>query len=319
MTARTFWAGAGALAIVAVAVALALRPGDEPVAAARPASPAALVAADNGPVLARLGEQQVGSGELKALFAQLPEEARASLRGDRPALEAWIRARLAEKALYQQAEAQGWLQRPEIQVQTRAATEQIVLRDYLNSVSKVPDDYPSEAELKQAYEAGKAGLQLPVRYRLSQIFLRVENPRDDEAVRKQAQALAKQAQAADADFAALAREHSQDAGTAASGGDTGLQALAQLLPEVRGVVPKLKVGTVSEPVQSAAGYHIIKLVEQQPARAATFEEVAPRLRELLRAQRQEQVAKAYVEGMFDTATLSIDGAALNQVLESSSR
>ena len=83
------------------------------------------------------------------------------------------------------------------------------------------------------------------------------------------------------------------------------------------MVPKLKVGTVSDPVQSVAGYHIIKLVEQQPARAATFEEVAPRLRELLRAQRQEQVAKAYVEGMFDTATLSIDGAALNQVLESS--
>ena len=317
MTARTLWAGAGALALVAVAVALALRPGDQPVAAARPAASVIQAAVDNGPTLARLGEQQVGSGELKALFAQLPEDARTSLRGDRPALEAWIRARLAEKALYQQAEAQGWLQRPDIQAQTRAATEQIVLRDYLESVSKVSDDYPSEAELKQAYEAGKAGLQLPARYRLSQIFLRVENPRDDETVRKQAQALAKQAQASDADFAALAREHSQDAGTAANGGDTGLQALAQLLPEVRGVVSRLKVGTVSEPVQSAAGYHIVKLAEQQPARAATFDEVAPRLRQLLRAQRQEQVAKAYVEGMFDSATLSIDGAALNQVLESS--
>ena len=315
MTARAFWASAGALAVVAVAVALALRPGAEPVAAARSASVQATN--DTGPALASLGQQMVGSGELKALIAQLPEDARANLRGDRPALEAWIRARLAEKALYQQAEAQGWLQRPEIQAQTRAATEQIVLRDYLSSVSQVPDDYPSEAELKQAYEAGKAGLQLPVRYRLSQIFLRLENPRDDEAVRKQAQALAKQAQASDADFAALAREHSQDAGTATKGGDTGLQALAQLLPEVRGVVPRLKVGAVSEPVQSAAGYHIIKLVEQQPARAATLEEVAPRLRQVLRAQRQEQVAKAYVEGMFDSATLSIDGAALNQVLESS--
>nr|WP_290444617.1 MULTISPECIES: peptidylprolyl isomerase [unclassified Pseudomonas] len=305
------------MAVVAVAVALALRPGDEPVAAARSASASLQASNDSGPALASLGQQKVGSGELKALIAQLPEDARANLRGDRPALEAWIRARLAEKALYQQAEAQGWLQRPEIQAQTRAATEQIVLRDYLNSVSQVPDDYPSEAELKQAYEAGKAGLQLPVRYRLSQIFLRLENPRDDEALRKQAQALAKQAQAGDADFAALAREHSQDTGTAARGGDTGLQALAQLLPEVRGVVPRLKVGAVSEPVQSAAGYHIIKLVEQQPARAATLEEVAPRLRQLLRAQRQEQVAKAYVEGMFDSATLSIDGAALNQVLESS--
>jgi peptidylprolyl isomerase len=282
------------------------------VAAARTAP-----AADSGPTLARLGDQHVGSDELKALLALLPEDARNQLRNDRPALEAWIRARLAEKALFQQAQTQGWPQRPEILTQTRAATEQIVLRDYLSSVSKVPDDYPSDAQLQQAYDNGKAGLQLPARYRLSQIFLRVENPKDDEAVRKQAQALAKQAQASDADFAALAREHSQDEGTAAQGGDTGLQPLAGLLPEVRGVVPKLKQGSVSEPVQSAAGYHIIKLVSQEPARTATLEEVAPRLREVLRAQRQEQLAKAYVEGMFDSATLSIDGAALNKVVEGS--
>lgn len=312
MSARTLWAGAGALAVIAVAVTLALRPGDEPVAAARTAP-----AADSGPTLARLGDQHVGSDELKALLALLPEDARNQLRNDRPALEAWIRARLAEKALLQQAQTQGWPQRPEILTQTRAATEQIVLRDYLSSVSKVPDDYPSDAQLQQAYDNGKAGLQLPVRYRLSQIFLRVENPKDDEAVRKQAQALAKQAQASDADFAALAREHSQDEGTAAQGGDTGLQPLAGLLPEVRGVVPKLKQGGVSEPVQSAAGYHIIKLVSQEPARTATLEEVAPRLREVLRAQRQEQLVKAYVEGMFDSATLSIDGAALNKVVEGS--
>lgn len=312
MSARTLWAGAGALAVIAVAVTLALRPGDEPVAAARTAP-----AADSGPTLARLGDQHVGSDELKALLALLPEDARNQLRNDRPALEAWIRARLAEKALYHQAQTQGWPQRPEILTQTRAATEQIVLRDYLSSVSKVPDDYPSDAQLQQAYDNGKAGLQLPARYRLSQIFLRVENPKDDEAVRKQAQALAKQAQASDADFAALAREHSQDEGTAAQGGDTGLQPLAGLSPEVRGVVPKLKQGSVSEPVQSAAGFHIIKLVSQEPARTATLEEVAPRLREVLRAQRQEQLAKAYVEGMFDSATLSIDGAALNKVVEGS--
>ncbi|MDF0731759.1 peptidylprolyl isomerase [Pseudomonas entomophila] len=307
MTSRTLWAGAGALALVAIAVALALRPGSEPVAAAR--------SAVSGPVLASLGEQRVGSDELKDLLAQLPQETRERLRGDRPALEAWIRARLAEKALYRQAEAKGWPKRPEVQAQTRAASEQIVLRDYLVSVSAVPDDYPSQAELEQAYQASKGELQLPSRYRLSQIFLRVENPKDEDAVLKQAQALAKQAR--DGDFPALAREHSQDTGSAAQGGDTGLQPLAQLLPEVREVVTRLKVEGVSEPVRSAAGWHIIKLVEQQTARAATLEEVTPQLRQVLRAQRQEQLVKQYVDGMFDSATLSIDGAALNQVLEAS--
>ncbi|MDD0974725.1 peptidylprolyl isomerase [Pseudomonas fontis] len=311
MTRRTFWAGAGALAVIAVAVGLAVRPGAQPVAASRPVT----LAADSGPALARLGDQQVGVDELKTQLAQLPPPAREQLRANREGLEAWIRSRLAEKALYQQAEAQGWPQRPDVQAQTRAATEQIVLRDYLDSVSQVPEDYPSQDELKRAYEAGKASLQLPARYRLSQIFLAVADEQSLDTVRKQAQALGKRAQAPEADFAALAREFSQDRQADDVGGDSGLQPLAQLLPQVREVVARLKVGAVSEPVQGPAGFHIVRLIEQQPARVATLEEVLPRLRAMLRAQRQEQVAKAYVDGLFNTATLSIDGAALNQVIE----
>ena len=68
-------------------------------------------------------------------------------------------------------------------------------------------------------------------------------------------------------------------------------------------------------VQSAAGFHVLKLTAQQPARTATLEELRERLTEALRSQRQEQIAKAYLEGMLNTATLSIDGAALNKVLE----
>jgi peptidylprolyl isomerase len=54
----------------------------------------------------------------------------------------------------------------------------------------------------------------------------------------------------------------------------------------------------------------------QPARAASLDEVRGQLREALRSQRQEQVARAYMEGLVSKATLSIDGAQLNQALES---
>ena len=74
-------------------------------------------------------------------------------------------------------------------------------------------------------------------------------------------------------------------------------------------------GAVSDAVQSAAGFHVLKLTAQQPARTATLDEVRERLTQALRAQRQEQIAKAYLEGMLNTATLSIDGAELNKVLE----
>lgn len=304
--------GAGAVALLVVAVALVLRPGSDPVAAQQP-SPVMTVAA--GPAVARLGNQQVSPEELQALLETVPAQTREQLRGNREALERWIRSRLAEKAVLEQADAQGWAQRPDVARQTRAAAEQIVFRDYLRSVSQVPAEYPSAAELQQAYDAGKANWQTPALYRVSQIFLGVGDAANVETVRKQAAELSKKAQAAPGDFATLATQYSQDRITAERGGDTGLQPLQQLVPEVRGAVARLKVGAVSDPVQSAAGFHVIKLTEQQPARTATLDELRDQLTQALRAQRQEQIAQAYLDGMLNTATLSIDGAELNKVLE----
>jgi len=304
---------AAAVALLVVAVALVVRPGNDPVAAQQPAP---VIAANAGPAVARLGNQQVSPEELQALLAAVPPQTREQLRGNRDALERWIRSRLAEKAVLEQADAQGWAQRPDVVRQTRAATEQIVFRDYLQSVSQVPTDYPSAAELQQAYDAGKANWQTPALYRVSQIFLGVNEPQNLEVVRKQATELSKKAQSSPAEFAALAKEFSQDRLTAERGGDTGLQPLQQLVPEVRGAVARLKVGAVSEPVQSSAGFHVIKLTEQQPARTATLDELRDQLTQALRAQRQEQIAQAYLDGMLNTATLSIDGAELNKVLES---
>ncbi|MED7666290.1 peptidylprolyl isomerase [Pseudomonas moraviensis subsp. stanleyae] len=303
--------GAGALALLVVAVALVLRPGSDPVAAQQP-SPLAAVSA--GPAVARLGNQQVSPEELQALLATVPAQTREQLRGNREALERWIRSRLAEKAVLDQADAQGWAQRPDVARQTRAATEQIVFRDYLRSVSQVPAEYPSAAELQQAYDAGKESWQTPALYRVSQIFLGVSDSASLETVRKQAAELSKKAQSAPGEFAALATQYSQDRVTAERGGDTGLQPLQQLVPEVRGAVARLKVGAVSDPVQSAAGFHVIKLTEQQPARTATLDELRDQLTQALRAQRQEQIAQAYLDGMLNTATLSIDGAELNKIM-----
>ncbi|KPA91969.1 parvulin-like peptidyl-prolyl isomerase [Pseudomonas asplenii] len=307
-------AGAGALAVLVGAVALAMRPGNDPVAAVQPA-PAAVPATASAPAVARLGNQQVSPQELKALFAALPQASREQLRSNRGALESWLRTRLAEKAVLEQADAQGWRQRPEIEQQTRAATEQIVFRNYMASVSQVPADYPSDEELQQAYDSGKSQWQTPALYRVSQIFLAVPDQQSLESVRRQAVDLSRKAQAAPGEFAALATQYSQDRETASRGGDTGLQPLEQLMPQVRGALSRLKVGQVADPVQSPAGFHIVRLTELQPARTATLDELRDRLREALRAQRQQQIAKAYLEGMLNTATLSIDGAVLNQVLE----
>jgi peptidylprolyl isomerase len=272
--------------------------------------------AEAAPAVASLGELQLSSAELNAVLSSLTPQVREQLRGNRGALEGWIRARLAEKVLLQQADAQGWQERPDIQQMTRAATEQILLRTYLQSVSQVPADYPDEQALQQAYESAKDKLQSPALYRVSQIFIAVEPGANEEPLRKKATELARRAQAPNADFAELARQFSEDQATAQRGGDSGLQPLQQYVPEMRQVLSRQRVGSVSDALRSQVGFHILKLTDMQPARAASLDEVREQLREALRNQRQEQVARAYMEGLVSKATLSIDGAQLNQALES---
>ncbi len=98
-----------------------------------------------------------------------------------------------------------------------AAARQIVLRTYLESVSTVPEDYPSDAELQAAYQANKAQLAVPALYRVSQIFIAASAAGGLAEARKRAQELYRQA--ADGDFAELARKHSDDPQTARNGGD----------------------------------------------------------------------------------------------------
>ncbi|MGP1615870.1 MAG: peptidylprolyl isomerase, partial [Pollutimonas bauzanensis] len=133
--------------------------------------------------------------------------------------------------------------------------------------------------------------------------------------RKQAAELVKKARADGADFAALVKAHSQDEATAARGGDTGWAPLTQLLPEMRAAVAALKKGAVSEPVQSPAGFHVLKLVDYRAAVTPGLGQVEDQLRDALRRQRKGTVAKAYLDGLVDAGTLSIDGATLSAAFD----
>ena len=62
-----------------------------------------------------------------------------------------------------------------------------------------------------------------------------------------------------ADFAALAKEHSKDPGTAANGGELGYQRSEAYVQEFKDAIENLEVGKISEPVKTQFGYHVIKV------------------------------------------------------------
>jgi len=270
-------------------------------------------------VVASAGSVTIGQNEITRLLQGMPEAERAAIKNNRAGVENWLRQRVTSEALLREAQSKGWSERPEVKAKVDAAvrevTARIVSTSYLESVAQVPATYPSDAEVKAAYEQGKANFNLPATYRVAQIYL-ASTGTDAAAttkLRDEAKKLATQARGGD--FAALARSRSQDPRSAERGGEVGMLPLEQMLPEVRDVVAKLKVGQVSEPVQSPSGFHIVKLLETQPARTATLEEIKPRLQTALRDQRQQQLIQAHMAGLVPAGSLKIDSAALDAALQ----
>ncbi|MEK6476206.1 peptidylprolyl isomerase [Catalinimonas sp. 4WD22] len=74
---------------------------------------------------------------------------------------------------------------------------------------------------------------------------------------------------AGADFATLAKEHSDDPGSAVYGGELGFMGKGQLVPQYEKAALALATGETSEPVKTEFGYHIIQLLEIKEGRFNT--------------------------------------------------
>ena len=96
------------------------------------------------------------------------------------------------------------------------------------------------------------------------------------------------------DFAALAKQNSQDPGSAANGGDLGFFQQGQMVGPFNDVAFSLKPGSVSDVVETDFGYHIIKVIEKQPGRTVPLDEVKPKIEQFLEAQNREKQTTVFV-------------------------
>jgi len=118
----------------------------------------------------------------------------------------------------------------------------------------------SEQELLQRFQEASAQLQQrPRTITFRQVVVRPDaNDSAKASARAEAQALLERVQAGE-DFAQLAREHSDDVGTATLGGDLGWFRRGQMVPEFENTAFALGAGRVSGIVETVFGYHIIKV------------------------------------------------------------
>ena len=167
--------------------------------------------------------------------------------------------------------------------------------------SKVSVD---DAQLKTYYDEQK--VKTPERFtepeqrRVSHILLSVANPKDDAAVKAKAEGILKRVQAGE-DFSALAKEFSQDPGSAQQGGDLGWSERKAWVVPFADAAYSMKVDEIRGPVKTQFGYHILKLVGIRPATVKTFEQAKPDLETEYRRNEAEKLFNNAQDQLADAA------------------
>jgi parvulin-like peptidyl-prolyl isomerase len=268
-------------------------------------------------VVAQVGDTEVTGDELRTYLDTLTPAEQAALARDPALLSQAVRSYLARRLVVQAAKAKQWDRQPAVQAQLARVLDETLAELYLQSVSQPLASYPSEAEVEAAYLARPAAFDQPPQYRVAQIFIASGKAGDrqaEERARARLDTVVKKLQAQDADFAAIARESSDERTSADNGGEIGWLSEAQLVPAIRPAVVGMANGAVSAPIRLEEGWHLVKLLDSRPASRRPLPEVREPLAAQLRAERALANRRTYLARLLEQSPPAINELELSKLL-----
>lgn len=163
----------------------------------------------------------------------------------------------------------------------------------------------SDEELQELYQ--KQIANLAEQRRAAHILIETGGELSDDEAKAKIDEIATRVKNGD-DFAAVAKEASQDPGSANEGGDLGFAGPGVYDPAFEDALYTLNEGEVSAPVKSEFGWHIIKLLGVQSPEVPAFESLKPQLVRELKAQQVEQrfveTSKQLEDSAFEASDLA---------------
>ncbi|MBI4987259.1 MAG: SurA N-terminal domain-containing protein [Rhodocyclales bacterium] len=194
--------------------------------------------------------------------------------------------------------------RKQFEIPQQIRAEFVVLsREVLADQTTVSAD-----EIRSAYEKNARNYVAQEERRASHIL--IQSPADateadQKAARARIDAILQQVKKNPADFAKLAREHSQDPGSGPKGGDLGFFPRGAMVKSFEEAVFSLKENQVSDVVRSEFGYHLIRLTGIRPGKVRSLEEardsIAAELKLQAAGRKFAEAAEAFSNTVYEQA------------------
>lgn len=180
------------------------------------------------------------------------------------------------------------------------------LRDKVIKVDTALDD----TRLRTMFEKDGTGATVKARH----VLLRLPGdatPAQRDSVTKLAQLIRDRARKGE-DFAGLAKQYSQEPGAAQSGGDLGYFGKGQMVAPFEQAAFAMKVGEVSDIVETPFGLHVIKVEDRK---LPDFEQAKTGFREEAKNRLIQESEQAYVKSLTDTMGIAVQPGSYEVVRE----
>ena len=167
----------------------------------------------------------------------------------------------------------------------------------------------SEDAIRSYYNENKQRFEQPERVQASHVLIKVDAGAT-EAMKNVARTDAERVLGelrGGADFAQVASQNS-DCPSKERGGDLGYFEQGRMVKPFEDVAFNLKIGEISDVVETQFGYHIIKVTDRQDARTIPFDEAKDGIAAFLEGQRNQRTLETYTEELRSAATIEYPGS-----------
>ena len=192
----------------------------------------------------------------------------------------------------------------QFEVPEQAKAEYVVL----SIDTLAPQISVSEDDIKSYYEQNKKRFTVEEQRRASHILIKADknaSAADKAAAKAKAEKLLEQIRKNPSEFAKLAKENSQDPGSAGRGGDLDFFSKGMMVKPFEDTVFKMKQGDISGVVESDFGYHIIQQTGVKPATVQGLDEVkgeiATEIKKQLAAKKYSEMAETFSNTVYEQA------------------
>ena len=209
--------------------------------------------------------------EIEKIKEQVGEQARASGQD------------LSDQKAYEQALKQNDITEDELREDIR---ENLPVQKVQEKVAGGAE--PSDEEIQKYYDQNKeAQFTTPEQRCVRHILFNKDQKEKAEEVKQQLEN--------GGDFAQLARENSQDPGSAEKGGDLGCLGKGETVPEFENAAFGAEQGEIVGPVQTQFGYHLLEVTDIKPKEARSLDEVESQIRSQLATEKQSEEFSKWLE------------------------